>query len=196
MDQLGLKRYCCRRMVMTHVDLVEKLLKYVDTFPGRHCHVRAAAATRAGRGVEVTRGPVADYCQVHPRWTQREEEPAAPTMIEAPTFGYIKDVLDWSHGVTVCGFSQESSWRGAESISAGGLSSGGSWFHTHWRLDETRRYSAAVDWTAVKKDCSSIILPLLDLARSQTRHSTSPDLGYDARAGYPNKDRRQVEVGK
>ncbi len=29
MDQLALKRYCCRRMVMTHVDLIEKLLKYV-----------------------------------------------------------------------------------------------------------------------------------------------------------------------
>ena len=28
MDQLGLSRYCCRRMVMTHVDLIEKLLKY------------------------------------------------------------------------------------------------------------------------------------------------------------------------
>jgi DNA-directed RNA polymerase subunit N (RpoN/RPB10) len=27
MDQLGLKRYCCRRMIMTHVDLIEKLLK-------------------------------------------------------------------------------------------------------------------------------------------------------------------------
>ncbi|KAK8103853.1 DNA-directed RNA polymerases I/II/III subunit 10 [Apiospora kogelbergensis] len=29
MDQLGLKRYCCRRMIMTHVDLIEKLLKCV-----------------------------------------------------------------------------------------------------------------------------------------------------------------------
>ncbi|EJT73242.1 DNA-directed RNA polymerase N/8 kDa subunit [Gaeumannomyces tritici R3-111a-1] len=28
MDALGLQRYCCRRMVMTHVDLIEKLLKY------------------------------------------------------------------------------------------------------------------------------------------------------------------------
>ncbi|KAK5663515.1 hypothetical protein OQA88_3945 [Cercophora sp. LCS_1] len=28
MDKLGCKRYCCRRMVMTHVDLIEKLLKY------------------------------------------------------------------------------------------------------------------------------------------------------------------------
>ncbi|KAJ3206674.1 DNA-directed RNA polymerases I, II, and III subunit RPABC5 [Dinochytrium kinnereticum] len=29
MDQLGLKRYCCRRMVLTHVDLIEKLLQLV-----------------------------------------------------------------------------------------------------------------------------------------------------------------------
>ena len=28
LDSLGLKRYCCRRMVLTHVDLIEKLLEY------------------------------------------------------------------------------------------------------------------------------------------------------------------------
>lgn len=28
MDKLGLVRYCCRRMVLTHVDLIEKLLLY------------------------------------------------------------------------------------------------------------------------------------------------------------------------
>lgn len=26
LDALGLKRYCCRRMVLTHVDLIEKLV--------------------------------------------------------------------------------------------------------------------------------------------------------------------------
>lgn len=28
LDQLNLQRYCCRRMVLTHVDLIEKLLQY------------------------------------------------------------------------------------------------------------------------------------------------------------------------
>jgi len=28
LDAVGLQRYCCRRMILTHVDLIEKLLKY------------------------------------------------------------------------------------------------------------------------------------------------------------------------
>ncbi|OXU24260.1 hypothetical protein TSAR_006741 [Trichomalopsis sarcophagae] len=28
LDSLGLKRYCCRRMLLGHVDLIEKLLNY------------------------------------------------------------------------------------------------------------------------------------------------------------------------
>lgn len=27
-QKLGLNRYCCRRMIISHVDLIEKLLKY------------------------------------------------------------------------------------------------------------------------------------------------------------------------
>ncbi len=28
LDKLKLTRYCCRRMLLTHVELIEKLLKY------------------------------------------------------------------------------------------------------------------------------------------------------------------------
>jgi DNA-directed RNA polymerase I, II, and III subunit RPABC5 len=28
LDTLGLKRYCCRRMLLSHVDLIEKSLRY------------------------------------------------------------------------------------------------------------------------------------------------------------------------
>lgn len=41
MDRLKLKRYCCRRMILTHVDLIEKLLAY-QTFQGKD----SAAAPR------------------------------------------------------------------------------------------------------------------------------------------------------
>ncbi|KAJ3270191.1 DNA-directed RNA polymerases I, II, and III subunit RPABC5 [Terramyces sp. JEL0728] len=32
LDTLGLKRYCCRRMVLTHVDLIEKLMHFGPKF--------------------------------------------------------------------------------------------------------------------------------------------------------------------
>ncbi|NMC58640.1 MAG: DNA-directed RNA polymerase subunit N [Candidatus Methanofastidiosa archaeon] len=28
LDDMGLSRYCCRRMLLTHVDLIEELLDY------------------------------------------------------------------------------------------------------------------------------------------------------------------------
>jgi DNA-directed RNA polymerase I, II, and III subunit RPABC5 len=28
LDQLGLRRYCCRRMLLTHVDLCDRLMQY------------------------------------------------------------------------------------------------------------------------------------------------------------------------
>jgi DNA-directed RNA polymerase I, II, and III subunit RPABC5 len=30
LDNLGLKRICCRRMILGHVELIENLLKYVE----------------------------------------------------------------------------------------------------------------------------------------------------------------------
>ena len=30
LDELGLKRYCCRRMILSHVNLIDKLLKYTE----------------------------------------------------------------------------------------------------------------------------------------------------------------------
>jgi DNA-directed RNA polymerase I, II, and III subunit RPABC5 len=30
LDKLGLKRYCCRRILLTHVDLIDKMLQYEE----------------------------------------------------------------------------------------------------------------------------------------------------------------------
>ena len=40
MDKLGCKRFCCRRMIMTHVDLIEKLLKSVCSHSSKTCELK------------------------------------------------------------------------------------------------------------------------------------------------------------
>ena len=30
MDILGLKRYCCRRMLMTHIEIIDKIMMYAQ----------------------------------------------------------------------------------------------------------------------------------------------------------------------
>jgi hypothetical protein len=48
MDQLGLNRYCCRRMMLTHVDLIEKLLRYIKL------NLAALASTTANHWIGTT----------------------------------------------------------------------------------------------------------------------------------------------
>lgn len=80
MDQLGLKRYCCRRMIMTHVDLIEKLLKYVAT--PEELPVRLARPPVAILGWKTDR-----LLQVHPRRPQRQEEQPLPELVDAASNG-------------------------------------------------------------------------------------------------------------
>ncbi|TVY49787.1 DNA-directed RNA polymerases I,II,and III subunit [Lachnellula occidentalis] len=64
MDQLGCKRYCCRRMIMTHVDLIEKLLKLVLLLHIVH-HFFASIITLMNIGLTVLK--------VQPSRTRRKE---------------------------------------------------------------------------------------------------------------------------
>ncbi|KAF7592840.1 hypothetical protein BBP40_012375 [Aspergillus hancockii] len=67
MDQLGCKRYCCRRMIMTHVDLIEKLLRTANRNPSEsnaglmdNFHSSCLSSTSIGAGSTKTRD-LADY---------------------------------------------------------------------------------------------------------------------------------------
>jgi RNA polymerases N / 8 kDa subunit len=50
LDELGLKRYCCRRMLLTHVDLIEKLLNYNTESTEAVVNSGGAAASNTATG--------------------------------------------------------------------------------------------------------------------------------------------------
>ena len=33
LDSLGLKRYCCRRMLLSHVEIIDEIIKFYETTP-------------------------------------------------------------------------------------------------------------------------------------------------------------------
>lgn len=127
MDQLGLKRYCCRRMIMTHVDLIEKLLKYVATDRDPRSQTAQLAcfvveAYRPMHSCSLTRN-----MKVHSRRPQREEEPAAPgEPMKAPNNGPKKKcfrLVAWRYGLRAFLCSRSWHWHEAYLMTQpGGLS--------------------------------------------------------------------------
>jgi len=38
LDSLGVKRYCCRRMLLSHVEIIDELLKFYEEAKKREIH--------------------------------------------------------------------------------------------------------------------------------------------------------------
>lgn len=82
LNELQLKRYCCRRMVLTHVDLIEKLLQYNRTyslFSQQAYHLTSSAdySQRASEGqgklLNISTHYQNLYRPAHTSWDPRAE---------------------------------------------------------------------------------------------------------------------------
>jgi DNA-directed RNA polymerase I, II, and III subunit RPABC5 len=49
LDAIGFNRYCCRRMFVTHVDLIDDLLIYHETYENNNSHVVTKKASEGTR---------------------------------------------------------------------------------------------------------------------------------------------------
>ncbi|MCK5563006.1 DNA-directed RNA polymerase subunit N [Candidatus Bathyarchaeota archaeon] len=38
LDSLGMKRYCCRRMLLSHVEIIDEILKFYEEAKKRETH--------------------------------------------------------------------------------------------------------------------------------------------------------------
>lgn len=81
LDSLGVDRYCCRRVMLTHVDLIEKLLVY-DTLAGATFLPRGEVQEPTVRAPPVQRNP-ATHRPIDAAATAEAEEVNANAQAEA-----------------------------------------------------------------------------------------------------------------
>ncbi|KAK0534677.1 hypothetical protein OC834_001801 [Tilletia horrida] len=88
LTEIGLKRYCCRRMILTHVDLIEKLLQYNT----QAIAIAIAAAPRRAPLLRLVQVSALTALRIQSTRSKTlseplfiQEEPHTPCTIDVPT---------------------------------------------------------------------------------------------------------------